>query len=276
MMQLDDVEREALANISASVGVKAKARGNRIQLKPIQGTMRIRITVPAFPNQIFHLTVPESAGHIGGLVLNFPGQHPQWSGPDACGAYTYALENNQVRYTVRVMAFTDHIDVIERLFNRTGTEWRHAFTFPCFNTGGAPAFRDVEFDRTFIPLKEGLISVKNVRRTISRRPLLQFYELASKRYRHHRFIDGFHATCKTPVVDSYILTVAKEGRGVVGVATRDAAFLFNNGEYSCIHACPDFGTIAPNEARVALTRIYFMSGNIDDFVRRVHADFTKW
>ncbi|MFC1713634.1 hypothetical protein ACFL6S_08200, partial [Candidatus Poribacteria bacterium] len=81
------------------------------------------------------------------------------------------------------------------------------------------------------------------------------------------------ATSPSAAAAPYVLTVSEDGEAVVGTATRDAAFLFNNGEFSCIHACPDFGAIYPGETRTAITRLYFLQGGVEAFQKRYHQDF---
>ena len=246
---------------------------NRISLSPMQETMRVIIRVPSLPGQVFSLVVPESVGHIGGLALNFPGQKPNWTGQDEDGSVGYELENENVLYTVRLIPSADDVTIVETLKNKTDKRWEHAFTFPCFSTQRAPRFSDTEFSRTFLMLPDGLTPVEQIERTISKRPLLQFYHTEGKRYPEHRFIDNFEATSPSAATMPYVLTVSKDEEAVVATATRDAAFLFNNGEFSCIHACPDFGLVFPDEERTAITRLYFLQGGIEAFQKRYREDF---
>ena len=247
---------------------------DRIILEPMQETMRVFISVPALPDQFsFSFVVPETTGYVDKVALNFPGQKPIWAKDDKDGSVSYTLENENVVYNVRLVPSADDVTVIESLKNKTDEKWEHAFTFPCFGTERVRRFSDTEFDRTFLMLADGLTPIKEIERTASKRPLLQFYYMEGKRYPEHSFMDNFKATSPVAAKGSYVLTVSKDGKAVVGTATRDAAFLFNNGEFSCIHACPDFGTIYPGETRTAVTKLYFLQGGAKEFQERYQKDF---
>jgi len=251
------------AGASAAAGHSTNAM-RRIKLEPVQGTMSFAARAPAFPGDVFALTVPETIGDVEEVLLNFPGHEPRWTGPDAAGAIGYTLANDKVRFEARVVPFCDHLDVWQTITNLTDRTWRHAFSFSCCNP--RPVL-DKTFQRTYLATAEGPTRIADIPLTASTRPL-QLYHLQGKQYPSHTFIDAFQATCATPAADSWIATVAADGRSVLGVAAQEAAFLFSNSEFGCIHSAPDFGDVPPGETRTRLMRVYAMPGDLQTFIRR--------
>jgi hypothetical protein len=236
----------------------------RIELKPQQGTMAFSVRSPVFPEGAVAVTAPETIGDVDDVLLNFPGFEPQWSGPDEAGVVGYRIGNEKVRVEVRAVPFCDHVDLWQGITNLTSGTLRHAFAFTCVNPGPVA---DKPGERTYLDTAKGPTRIADMRLTPSPRPL-QIYMLQQSQHQGLRFVNAFKATCETPAADSWIATVAADGRRVVGVAAEQAAFLFNNAEYGCIHSAPDFGDVPPGETRWALTRVYLIPGDLGTFIKR--------
>jgi hypothetical protein len=64
----------------------------------------------------------------------------------------------------------------------------------------------------------------------------------------------------------------RNGRGHMATTTAEAAFLFNNTAFGCIHAAPSFGDIAPHDEVRVNSRVYLARGGLDDFLERYNSD----
>jgi hypothetical protein len=65
---------------------------------------------------------------------------------------------------------------------------------------------------------------------------------------------------------------ARDGKRVAACASRPALFLFQNLEYSCIHASPGFGPLKPGETGEAVTRVYLCELGVEGLRERVRRE----
>lgn len=245
-----------------------------ISIEPVQHSMVVRIKSADFPDDSFAVTIPESIGDGSKSIWVQPMvSRIEWrTNPD--GSLQYELDvPDEARYAVHVTANDDTVDIEITLTNNSNRVWETSHAFTCFNGAVAYSFADHELIRTYGGHTGKLIRLIEHPRKPSERPPIQLYGVEGAPSANQTpFVAGFKAT--SPIVlEGFLAIVSKNRQGVMAVASRNPLYLFNNLEYSCIHACPNFGRPVPGNSAPAFTRLYVMRGDLESFYKRFRTDF---
>jgi len=107
------------------------------------------------------------------------------------------------------------------------------------------------------------------------RPTVQLYSVeGAPDAKGIPFVAGFQATPDV-ILQGWLAIQSHDGQRLVAVASRPTLFLFQNMEYSCIHASPGFGELGPGETGEALTRLYFVRSSVEEWHQRMQEEFTR-
>ena len=245
----------------------------RITIRPSQGQMNCSLEWPVLPGQLFRLNLPEAIVNNEGGRWGVGEIKPSWvAGPD--GQQSYEVEDpGGMRLKIRMEPFEDHVDIHYEVTNLQDKPWTESLAFTCFNHGAIYSMNDFELVRTYIWRKGKAYRLADIERKFSTRPLVQLFGIEGARpWQEVDFVSKFQASPPQPC-EPLIAIQSRDGKYVTGVAAQPALFLFQNSEYSCIHSCPTFGALKPGETGRALTRHYFLEGDINDLRKRYDADF---
>ena len=86
------------------------------------------------------------------------------------------------------------------------------------------------------------------------------------------FVANFRATPEEVALEGWLAVQSRDGSRLVATASKPALFLFQNMEYSCIHASPGFGPLGPGESGEAVNKVYFVEASLEDWYERMRAD----
>ncbi len=245
----------------------------RIMIRPSQDRMNCSLEWPPLPGEIFRLNLPEAIVNNEGGRWGVREIKPRWeAGPGGRQSYDVEVPGG-MRLHVRMQPFEDYVDIRYQVTNLQTTPWTESLAFTCFNHGSVPSINDFELLRTYIWRKGQPYRLIDIERKFSTRPLVQLFGIEGARPWHEiKFVAKFQATPPEPC-EPLIAIQSRDGKHVTGVAAHPALFLFQNAEYSCIHSCPTFGALKPNETGEALTRHYFLEGTAHDLKKRYDEDF---
>jgi hypothetical protein len=242
----------------------AKNPQDRMRLYPHEAERSVSIEHPAFPGRLFGYAVPESLGRDEGKVYGHWDWSPvNWQGPNDQGMIWFRGENDKVIFFVQMTPCEDYIDVVQTVTNKTDATWNHVYSFHCLTTINHPEFRDVEMVRTCLPIEnKGLTPSRDI---LGKDDSHGVVHMVTPSFGEHEFADQFPlATLKANA--PYSLIESRNEKWVAAVITENAAFLFTNGGNSCIHTCPGFGQLKPNEKKTSRSRIYVFQGTKNDFL----------
>jgi hypothetical protein len=135
-------------------------------------------------------------------------------------------------------------------------------TEACFSSLSAPDFRDHEGSRTLVMTDHGFQPMTKIQRHVNPRLLLQ--DLSET---------GDLSSTGLPATGPLIALVSRDHRWVVSPVSLSGPpiKLFNNCEYSCLHANPP-SDVRAGEERESRQRIYFLRGSLSDLMERYKAD----
>ena len=120
---------------------------------------------------------------------------------------------------------------------------------------------------------EGPKRLSDTRRTIGHRPGIGVYFSEKMELDEEwPFISWFDATSEERTDGDYLVTLSESGNSYMAATSPNTLYLFNNLEFTCIHAAPTFGDIGPGESSTLTTRFYFSEGGLDDFLKRFSKD----
>ena len=238
--------------------------------------MDTRITnVPGFEGDIFKLTFPEAIGSIAN------GQWPNtikctWEKINDKKWKSKGVVEGLLEYTIDVSIKEDHIDFVQKLTNKSNEVWDETFSFNCFNNSLAPSIRDHDANRNCVMCDNEIKTLTELPRVYGQRPTLQLYSVEGKmKGEDIPFVNSFQATPSDIAIEGWMAIKSRDEKRLVAIASKPALFTFQNREYSCIHSCPSFGKLAPNETGNALVRLYFVESNIEDWHKRMESEFEE-
>lgn len=225
---------------------------SRFDFKPIAERGLIEITSADSPGDRFVYNIPESIGSTEASIWCASPQiavKPEWK-PTDDGGYRYEWQREGLLgYSVHVSPRDDRIDVRIRLKNLSRKPWPNSQAFSCFQPRQALNFSDFDGTRTFLLIDGKWVPITQVERKDSSRPTIQLYYIRNKP-RPLPFVEAFKAT--PPVYPEAVLAVRSyDGKSFVAVTADKPLYLFQNLEFSCIHCCPTFGALGPNEQGTA-------------------------
>jgi len=248
----------------------------KIKITPREGRGQITMTVPILGGISTGANVPEDLGERHRTLYRLHDTPNDWEDlGDGAWGYT-VTQDGLYSMTVALTPHEDCVDVRVSAKNLSQNKFEYVFTFTCFGLGGAQAFTDIEMLRTYVYKDGAPKRIIEMDRTPSQRPLLQMYPITGTIHCDEiDFIRGFRATCKEAADEGLMYIVSRDGKMVSGVAAENPLYLFNNAEYSCVHACPTLGHPAPGEEVASFSRFYFLHGSHDEFLKRVQTDFNR-
>jgi hypothetical protein len=244
-----------------------------ITFTPTQSSMGARVSdVPAFPGEHFSLTIPEAIGDTARTAWPNRVSAPVWSQRGEGNWFCRAQVEDELAYTAQVTTTADIVDIRIALTNNSDRRWRHSTAFTCFNSGAAPSVIDHECTRHWVGHKGERHRLIELPRTFGPRPTVQLYSVEGQPPGEQiPFVASFRSTPNV-ALEGWMAIEAKDGKRLVGIASKPALFLFQNMEFSCIHSCPSFGSLSPGETGHAATRVYFVESTIDAWHTRVKED----
>ena len=249
-----------------------------IQLMPVQGKMQCNLLLNLEGERnIFALTVPETIGNRERMLLNFPETDLQWEGPDPDGIVTTSwTKDSVISYTLKFIPYSDYVDAKMTITNLSGDHWEDVWSFNCLNPVKAPVFKDLEMERTYMSTREGPKLLSETERTIGHRPGIGiYYSEKMELDEYWPFISSFNATSPERTNGDYLVTLSESGEAYMAAMSPNTLYLFNNLDFTCIHAAPTFGDIPAGESGTLTCRFYLAEGNLDDFIKRLGKDHKK-
>ena len=208
----------------------------------------LSIKVPFFPEDQFMLWVLEGLAHPPkDCSIEFNAEKT---------LATYRWEKpGQLEVETQFQAGMDCVDALNRVRN-IGTKSQTVMTTNnCFNLLGAANFRDHEGCRTLILTDRGLRRVDQLHRTIR----------SGTCYEH----------LPTDFTTPLMAVVSRNGEWIVSQASDQAASMWNNLAYGCVHVPWFQATLEPGAERVVRQKMYFLRGTPEDLLERWHRDFHK-
>lgn len=241
------------------------------------GAMRCAVAnVPAFPGEGFGLGYPESIGDTARSVW-FGVLSPSWENGPAGTQISRGEQPGELRYTLTVTAGDDFVDAHYALTNLSDRVWEQSHAFNCCQCGGADPIRDHDALRTFVGLNGAPTPLRQVPRAWSVRPTVNLYSVSGQPAGMRiPFVAGFGATPPDVALEGWMAIVADDGQRLVATASKPCLYLFQNLEYSCIHAACGFGRVEPGQTVEALNRTWFFAGTLDEWYARYQRELVPW
>jgi hypothetical protein len=256
-------------------GCNVQKNDQSIMLMPNQGKMQCNIVMNIEGERnVFALTVPETIGNREKMLLNFPETNLVWEGPGDDGVVTTGWTNDSViSYSLELIPGKDFIDAAMNITNLSEDKWEDVWSFNCLNPVKATTFQDLEMDRTYMSTKEGPKRLSDTKRIIGHRPSIGvYYSEKMELDEQWAFISWFEATSLDRTDGDYLVTLSESGKTYMAATSPNTLYLFNNLDFTCIHAAPTFGNIGPGESSSLTTRFYFSEGGLKDFLKRFNKD----
>ena len=227
--------------------------------------------VPAFPNETFRLGYPESIGDVASIVH----QHDiawRWY-PLPGGAWRCrGRGRDELVFDMLLTPHEDFVEVEFALKNIGQSAWAQATAFNCFQCGSVPALRDHDGVRHFVRSGGSFHRLIELPRTFGPRPTIQFYGMEGAPPPDDLpFVHGFHATSPARI-EPWMAIVSRDGTRLAATVSKPGLFLFQNHEYSCIHAATGFGSVVPGQTVVGRNRVYFVESTLPAWHARMTAD----
>ena len=243
-----------------------------MQFTPNQGHMGGRLYgVAGFPGDEFALNLPECIGDTARVLWGGDFGTIQWL--DVGGAWAASGRvTAEASFRMMVVPGVDTLDIDLQLVNESNRTWASSMAFNCFASANAPSVRDFELVRHHVGLRGDCARLHPLPRLTSARPGIQVYGVSgAPAIADIPFAAAFKATAPFGCED-WLAVRSRDDRRLVAAVSKPALFLFQNCEFSCIHACPSFGRLAPGESGEALTRLYFVEDSLRGWYQRMRAE----
>lgn len=242
---------------------------SHISLTPVQGSEVLTIRSSFFPGSAFTHTLPEAIGSTSSPVWGAASAtaiNPAWEKTDEGGWEYQWRRDGLLGFSVRTIAEGNEVTIRMRLQNLSGQAWPESFSFNCLGPRGALEFGDFDGKRTFLLFEKEWVPVTKIQRIHGPRPTIQLWYLRGK-VRKLGFVEAFEAT--PPVYPEGVLAVRSyDGKHVIAVSASSPLFLFANLEFSCIHCCPTFGPLQPDQEGAANGKFFICPNTTLDQLRR--------
>jgi hypothetical protein len=227
--------------------------------------------VPAFPGEIFRLGYPEAIGDAA-APLHRHSLDWRWTSLGGGALRCSGGSPGELAFEMLLVPGEDVVSVRFTLTNQSTRLWEHGMAFNCFGCGKAPSVRDHDCVRHHVGTRGGFRRLVELPRTFGPRPTVQLYGVdGAPPPEEVPFVAGFQAT-SSAVLEPWIAIVARDGQRLAATAAKPGLFLFQNREYSCIHAGTGFGPMAPGATAAAENRVYLAQGGLDEWYARYQAE----
>jgi len=234
----------------------------------------VSIQVPLFGNARFSFQVPEVIfSNRGAIFIGHKMRDAGWQvSPDRRSARLKYSDGEKMELRGSLKTAVDCVDYELVVTNIGAQPIEGVIASSCLASGGEPRFRDPEQRRTQIMTEKGWSPISNVDRGPGIRNMYRKYLVAGSAYaRAQKGSNGMYVA-KTRAVNSLIAVAAIDREWVVGAAAEEGGALMSNGEYTCIHSEPYFGSVSPGEKTTRRGRLYFLRGTTADLEKRAVED----
>lgn len=244
-----------------------------IKLVPAQGMMSATATeVPVFPGVGFGLGIPEAIGD-GARPVWFGRVTPEWRELGDGALESSATAEGELSYKALLAPTDDTVEIRVSLTNLSDRVWETSLAFNCFGAGGAPDVADHECVRHWVGWDGRLRRLIEVPRQYSPRPAVALWSVeGAPPGADIPFVSNFRATPPDVALEGWLAIVSRDGKRLVATASKPTLFLFQNMEYSCIHASPGFGRLAPGQTGHATNVIYFVESTLEEWHARMRRE----
>ena len=246
---------------------------DRIIIQPVAGKMMCNAIVPKLSGQVFGLGIPETIGCREQMwLVNHPDVHIEWEVDGETGVVSTSwTDGTTMTYAVRLIPDDDHVDIEMSITNLSNETWHDVFSFNCVSPARAPDLKDPKLVHTYMSVDGQPKLLSETSRIRGHMPTVGVYLPYNHEQHVPLFAKAFEATSPNRTDASWLVAVSDSNNTYMATTTPDASFLFNNTELGCLHASPNFGTLAPGEKRTVVSRVYMAHGNLSDFLIR-HAE----
>jgi hypothetical protein len=226
---------------------------------------------PGFAGDTFGFGMPEAIGDAA--AARWPqGMSVEWHDLGGGAWRQLGRAEGELEYECDVLPGEDTADVRIRLTNLGPREWEHSLAFNCFSAMGT-SLADHECVRHWVGQAGRPVLLRSLPRHYGPRPTIQLYSVeGAPPAADIPFVAGFDATPRGPVLEGWMAIASHDGTRLVAAASRPALFLFQNMEFSCIHAGQSLGRLAPGQRGEALTRLYFVEAPLGRWYERLRAE----
>lgn len=245
----------------------------KITLKGQPGVMACHLTdIPGFPGGRFTLGYPEAIGDAARPVW-YGDLKPKWEVREDGTWFSQGIREGELSYTLLVSASEDWVSSEFRLTNLSDRVWKQSFAFNCLQCAHDPAFRDHDCERTWVRCGGEFKRLVELPRVCGPRPAVQLYSVeGAPPGRDIPFVANFQATPDV-VTEPWMAIRSRDRRRLVATVSRPGLFLFQNREFSCIHAAAGFGEMKPGETASAVNKTYFVRATLPAWHRRMEKHF---
>lgn len=240
-----------------------------IRIEPLSGTggsssMSFSLSnVPAFPEATFGACFPEAIGDAAAATWFGDEVEINWEERDGGVLHCVGRRPGELSYTVTLTPGEEMVEAHLSLTNETTRDWETTLAFNCFNPNNAEAVWDHDCLRHWVGQQGQMKRLMALPRQFGPRPTIQLYSVEGAPLgKKIPFVANFAATLEDVVLEGWMAIQSVDGRRFIATASKPALFLFQNMEYSCIHSAPSFGPLAPGATGQAITRLYFVEGDL--------------
>ena len=230
------------------------------------------LDVAAFPGEVFDLNIPEEIGDIAQITSEGSFLRVDWVEQSPGQWFSTGRLAGECSYEVTLVLTDDTVDIQILLTNESNRVWQHGTAFNHFSPHDCPSVRDFEVLRHWVRVGDVFQPLSQLPRVFSGRPGVQVFNvLGAPPVSQLPFANAFQAT-PSFTAEGWIAIQSRDGSRLVAIVAKPALFLFQNSEFTCIHAAPDFGTLAPGQFAVTQTRIYFVQSTLLEWYTRMRGE----
>jgi hypothetical protein len=246
-----------------------------ITIRAIPRNMGVQIlNVPAFPGNAFGGSFPEAIGDSARSFW-FGNIKPEWA-TDGDKVIGKGAQPNELDYTVTFTTTDETVDVVTEVTNRSDQSWKQSQAFNCFSPIGALDVRDHDCLRHWVGVKGKPTPLLRVPRKFGPRPTIQLYAIdGGPKWQDIPFVANFRCSPDDVHLDPWMAIESKDRKRVIATAAKPCLYLFQNMEYSCIHAASGFGTLNPGQSGRSLTRLWFVRQGIREWYARMKKEMAE-
>lgn len=246
-----------------------------IKVRGVPRNMAMQIfDVPAFPGNPFGGSFPEAIGDSARSFW-YGTIQPEWS-TAADRLVSKGEQPGELEYTVTVTTTDETVDIVTELTNRSGKPWKQSHAFNCFSPIGAVDVRDHDCIRHWVGMKGKLTPLLRVPRKFGPRPTIQLYAVeGGPKWQDMPFVANFQCSPDGVHLEPWMAIESKDRKRVIAIATKPCLYLFQNMEYSCIHAASGFGPLEPGQTARSFTRLWFVRQGIREWYVRMRKEMAE-
>jgi hypothetical protein len=247
-----------------------------IVVKGHPGSMGVQIlNVPAFPEAVFGGAFPESIGESARSFWYGTIRH-EWSTDGQNRLVGTGSQPNELEYTVRFTTTEETVDIVTEVTNRSGRTWSQSHAFNCFSPIAVRDVRDHDCMRHWVGMGGRLRQLRHVPRKFGPRPTIQLYAVeGGPAWREVPFVANFQCSPDGVALEPWMAIASRDGKRLIATASKPCLYLFQNREYSCIHAASGFGVLEPGQTGRGLTRLWFVRSDVREWYARMRREMEE-